>query len=148
MLWWLKKALLKRKDAIDYNFFAKRVDMLDLAGRELNALGEKNGRDALTDIYNYANEEDTYLLWREYGDYITGPKLITEETKKTMKKILTDIQDGTFAKEFLLDMSPAGRQVHFKAMRKLASEHPSEKVGAEIRKLYSWNNESDKLINN
>ena len=44
----------------------------------------------------------------EYGDYITGPKLITEETKKTMKKILTDIQDGTFAKDFLLDMSSAG----------------------------------------
>ncbi|MEE0671836.1 MAG: ketol-acid reductoisomerase, partial [Enterocloster sp.] len=70
------------------------------------------------------------------------------ETKKAMKKILSDIQDGTFAKEFLLDMSPAGRQVHFKAMKKLASEHPSEQVGAEIRKLYSWNNESDKLINN
>ena len=66
----------------------------------------------------------------------------------TMKKILSDIQDGTFAKEFLLDMSPAGKQVHFKAMRKLAAEHPSEKVGEEIRKLYSWNNESDKLINN
>ena len=84
----------------------------------------------------------------EYGDYVTGPKIVTAETKKAMKKILSDIQDGTFAKEFLLDMSPAGRQVHFKAMRKLASEHPSEKVGAEIRKLYSWNNESDKLINN
>ena len=84
----------------------------------------------------------------EYGDYITGPKLITEETKKTMKKILSDIQDGTFAKEFLLDMSDAGGQVHFTAMRKLAAEHPSEKVGEEIRKLYSWNNESDKLINN
>mgnify|MGYP005898678689 CR=1 FL=1 len=84
----------------------------------------------------------------EYGDYITGPKIVTAETKKAMKQILTDIQDGTFAKEFLLDMSPAGRQVHFKAMRKLASEHPSEKVGKEIRKLYSWNNESDKLINN
>ena len=84
----------------------------------------------------------------EYGDYITGPKIVTEDTKKAMKKVLSDIQDGTFAKEFLLDMSPAGRQVHFKAMRKLASEHPSEKVGAEIRKLYSWNNESDKLINN
>ncbi|MGN1416638.1 MAG: ketol-acid reductoisomerase [Oscillospiraceae bacterium] len=83
----------------------------------------------------------------EYGDYITGPKLITEETKKTMKKILSDIQDGTFAKEFLLDMSPAGKQVHFKAMRKLHAEHPSEKVGEEIRKLYSWNGE-DKLINN
>ena len=83
----------------------------------------------------------------EYGDYITGPKLITEETKKTMKKILKDIQDGTFAKDFLLDMSPAGGQAHFKAMRKLASEHQLEKVGEEIRKLYSWNNESDKLIN-
>lgn len=45
-------------------------------------------------------------------------------------------------------MSPAGRQVHFQAMRKLASEHPAEKIGQEIRKLYSWNNESDKLINN
>ena len=84
----------------------------------------------------------------EYGDYITGPKIVTDETKKAMKQILSDIQDGTFAKDFLLDMSPAGRQVHFKAMRKLASEHPSEKVGEEIRKLYSWNNEEDKLINN
>ena len=84
----------------------------------------------------------------EYGDYITGPKIVTAETKKAMKQILTDIQDGTFAKEFLLDMSPAGRQVHFKAMRKLASEHPYEIVGKEIRKLYSWNNEEDKLVNN
>ncbi len=84
----------------------------------------------------------------EYGDYITGPKIVTEETKKAMKKVLSDIQDGTFAKEFLLDMSPAGRQVHFKTMRKLHAEHPSEKVGKEIRKLYSWNDESEKLINN
>lgn len=84
----------------------------------------------------------------EYGDYITGPKIITDETRKAMKKILSDIQDGTFAKEFLLDMSTSGRQVHFKAMRKLAAEHPSEKVGAEIRKLYSWNNDEEKLINN
>lgn len=84
----------------------------------------------------------------EYGDYITGPKIITEETKKAMKKILADIQDGTFAKDFLLDMSPAGGQAHFRAMRKLAAEHPSEVVGEEIRKLYSWNNEEDKFINN
>ncbi len=83
----------------------------------------------------------------EYGDYVTGPKIITEETKKAMKKVLHDIQDGSFAKQFLLDMSDAGAQVHFKAMRKLASEHPSEVVGAEIRKLYSWSDE-DKLINN
>ena len=84
----------------------------------------------------------------EYGDYITGPKIITEETKKTMKQILKDIQDGSFAKNFLLDMSPAGGQAHFKALRKLAAEHPVEKVGEEVRKLYSWNNEEDKLINN
>ena len=84
----------------------------------------------------------------EYGDYITGPKIITEETKKSMKKILADIQDGSFAKEFLLDMSDSGKQVHFNAMRKIAAEHPSEVVGEEIRKLYSWNNEEDKFINN
>ena len=83
----------------------------------------------------------------EYGDYITGPKIITEDTKKAMKKILSDIQDGTFAKDFLLDMSDAGAQVHFNAMRKKASEHPAEIVGADIRKLYSWSDE-DKLINN
>lgn len=83
----------------------------------------------------------------EYGDYITGPKIITEDTKKAMKKILSDIQDGTFAKDFLLDMSAAGGQAHFRAMRKLAAEHPAETVGKEIRKLYSWNGE-DKLINN
>ena len=83
----------------------------------------------------------------EYGDYITGPKIITEDTKKAMKQILKDIQDGTFAKDFLLDMSSAGGQVHFSAMRKKASEHPSEVIGAEIRKLYSWSDE-DKLINN
>ena len=83
----------------------------------------------------------------EYGDYVTGPKIIKDDTKKAMKKILSDIQDGTFAKDFLLDMSEAGGQVHFKAMRKIAAEHPSEVVGEEIRKLYSWNGE-DKLINN
>ena len=83
----------------------------------------------------------------EYGDYITGPKIITEETKQTMKKILADIQDGTFAKEFLLDMSEAGGQVHFQAMRKKAAEHQVEVVGKDVRALYSWSDE-DKLINN
>ena len=83
----------------------------------------------------------------EYGDYITGPKIITEDTKKAMKQVLKDIQDGTFAKDFLLDMSSAGGQAHFKALRKLGAEHPAEVVGEEIRSLYSWSNE-DKLINN
>ena len=84
----------------------------------------------------------------EYGDYITGPKIITDETKKAMKKVLSDIQDGTFAKDFLLDMSQAGGQAHFRAMRKIGAEHGSESVGREIRNLYSWNNEEDKFINN
>ncbi len=83
----------------------------------------------------------------EYGDYITGPKIITDETKKAMKQVLTDIQDGTFAKDFLLDMSKAGGQAHFRAMRKLAAEAPHETIGEEVRKLYSWSDE-DKLINN
>ena len=81
----------------------------------------------------------------EYGDYITGPKIVTDETKKALKKILSDIQDGSFAKEWLLE-----NQVgcpHFNAMRKNEAEQPLEKVGAELRKLYSWN-DTDKLINN
>lgn len=81
----------------------------------------------------------------EYGDYITGPKIITDETKKAMKKVLTDIQDGTFAKDWLSEN--AVNAPHFNAMRRRAAEHPSEKVGTELRKLYSWNNEN-KLIDN
>ncbi len=84
----------------------------------------------------------------EYGDYITGPKIVTDQTRQAMKDILRDIQDGTFAKDFMLDMSPSGRQLHFKALRKKAAEHPSEKVGEEIRAMYSWNNEDSKLVNN
>ncbi|MCR5771023.1 MAG: ketol-acid reductoisomerase [Butyrivibrio sp.] len=82
----------------------------------------------------------------EYGDYVTGPKIITPETKKAMKKVLSDIQDGTFASEFIQDMKNG--QIHFQAMKKKAAAHPSEVVGTEIRKLYSWNNENDKLVNN
>ncbi|MCD7739558.1 MAG: ketol-acid reductoisomerase, partial [Lachnospiraceae bacterium] len=77
--------------------------------------------------------------------YITGPKIVTDETKKAMKQILTDIQDGTFAKNWLLENSVGAP--HFNAMRKRAAAHPSEAVGAELRKLYSWNNEG-KLIDN
>ncbi len=83
----------------------------------------------------------------EYGDYTTGPKIITAETKAAMKKVLADIQDGTFAKDFLLDMSDASGRVHFQALRDKAAAHPSEQYGEEIRKLYSWSDE-DKLINN
>ena len=73
---------------------------------------------------------------------------LSQKRQRGNEEDSSDIQDGTFAKEFLLDMSDAGKQVHFKAMRKLHAEHSLEKVGKEIRALYSWNNEEDKLINN
>ena len=75
----------------------------------------------------------------EYGDYRTGKRLITAETRKEMKKVLTEIQDGTFASEFQTEMSPhGGRTVHFLAQRRMEAEHPIEKVGAELRGMMSW----------
>ena len=75
----------------------------------------------------------------EYGDYRTGKRLITEETRKEMKKVLTEIQDGTFASEFLAEMSDkGGRKVHFLAKRRMEAELPIEKVGAELRGMMSW----------
>ena len=81
----------------------------------------------------------------EYGDYITGPKIITEDTKKAMKKILSDIQDGTFAKDWISENQTGC--MHFGAMRRREAEHQLEEVGAELRKLYSWN-DTGKLIEN
>lgn len=73
----------------------------------------------------------------EFGDYETGKRLITEETKKEMKKVLTEIQDGTFANKWIAE-NKNGR-LHFNACRRIEAEHQLEKVGAEIRKLYDWN---------
>ncbi len=75
----------------------------------------------------------------EYGDYQTGRRIITEETKKEMKKVLHEIQDGTFARNWILE-NQCGRP-NFNATRTLESEHQLEKVGKELRKLYSWNEE-------
>ena len=77
----------------------------------------------------------------EFGDYETGKRLITDETKKEMKKVLSEIQDGTFARNWIME-NKMGRS-HFNACRRIQSEHQLEKVGAEIRKLYSWNEEED-----
>ncbi len=73
----------------------------------------------------------------EFGDYETGKRLITEETKKEMKKVLTEIQDGTFASKWINE-NKTGR-LHFNACRRIEAEHQLEQVGAEIRKLYDWN---------
>ena len=73
----------------------------------------------------------------EYGDYRTGKRLITEETRKEMKKVLSEIQDGTFASEFMQEFS-SGRKIKFLATRRVESEHLLEKVGKELRKMMSW----------
>lgn len=73
----------------------------------------------------------------EYGDYRTGRRMITEETRKEMKKVLREIQDGTFASEFMQEFS-SGRKAKFNATKRVESEHKLEKVGAELRKMMSW----------
>lgn len=73
----------------------------------------------------------------EYGDYCIGKRIITEDTKKEMKKVLAEIQDGTFARNWILE-NQCGR-LNFNARRRLESEHPIEKVGKELRALMSWN---------
>ena len=72
----------------------------------------------------------------EYGDIKTGPRIITEETKKEMKRVLQDIQSGRFVKDFVLD-NRAG-QPELKASRKAAAAHPIEQVGGELRAMMPW----------
>jgi len=73
----------------------------------------------------------------EYGDYEIGKRIITEETKKEMRKVLSEIQDGTFARNWIAE-NKVGRP-HFLATRRIKTEHELEKVGKELRKMYSWN---------
>jgi ketol-acid reductoisomerase len=75
----------------------------------------------------------------EFGDYETGKRLVTDETKKEMKKVLTEIQDGTFASKWIAE-NKNGRS-HFNACRRIGSEHELEKVGKELRKMYKWSDE-------
>jgi len=72
----------------------------------------------------------------EYGDYVTGKRIVTEDTRKEMKKILSEIQDGTFAKEWILE-NQANRP-SYNAMKKREQEHQVETVGKELRKMMSW----------
>ena len=72
----------------------------------------------------------------EYGDYVTGPRIITEETKKEMKRVLTEIQNGTFARNWILE-NQANRPF-FNATRKLNAEIQLEQVGADLRSKMNW----------
>lgn len=72
----------------------------------------------------------------EYGDYVTGPRIITEETKKEMKRVLEDIQSGKFTRDWMLENKVG--QPHFKATRRRHAEHPIEAVGAKLRAMMPW----------
>ncbi|WP_293911139.1 ketol-acid reductoisomerase, partial [Sphaerochaeta sp. UBA5836] len=72
----------------------------------------------------------------EYGDYITGGKIITEDTKKAMKNVLTDIQEGTFARNWLLENQV--NRPYFNAKKRIESESLLEKTGQKLRSLMSW----------
>ena len=76
----------------------------------------------------------------EFGDYETGKRLITEDTKKEMKQVLREIQDGTFAAKWIAENNANGR-AHFNATRTIEGNHQLEKVGAELRKMYAWDDD-------
>jgi len=84
----------------------------------------------------FARMRDSISNTAEYGDYVTGKRIITDETKAEMKKILEEIQDGSFAKKWIAEGMTG--QPHFRAMRRIAAEHDLEGVGRELRKMYSW----------
>ena len=80
----------------------------------------------------------------EYGDLTRGPRLINAETKQEMKKILTEIQNGTFADEFLTELNSGGEK--FRALEAKGEDHLIEHVGKKLRSLFSWIKDN-KIIN-
>ncbi len=72
----------------------------------------------------------------EYGDYVTGPRIVTDETKAEMKRVLADIQSGRFVRDWMLE-NKAGTP-SFKATRRIEAEHPIEEVGAKLRAMMPW----------
>ncbi|MDR0875662.1 MAG: ketol-acid reductoisomerase [Clostridiales Family XIII bacterium] len=87
----------------------------------------------------FAKMRDSISNTAEYGDYEIGKRIITCETKKEMKKVLEEIQDGTFATRWITE-NKVGRP-HFLATRRIKAEHQLETVGGELRKMYSWGKE-------
>jgi len=78
----------------------------------------------------------------EYGDYTRGPKVITDETRAAMQKILDDVRDGSFAREWLAE-SRAGRP-NFERLRQVDREHEIERVGAQLRAMMPWSEEGQR----
>ncbi len=77
----------------------------------------------------------------EYGDYISGPRVIDAHVKENMQAVLSDIQDGTFAKRFIADQDAGAPE--FLELRKKGEQHPIEATGRELRKLFAWNASND-----
>jgi ketol-acid reductoisomerase len=72
----------------------------------------------------------------EYGDYVSGPRVIDEHVKENMKAVLEDIKNGSFAKRFIDDQEAGSPE--FTKFREQAEQHPIEKTGRELRKLMAW----------
>lgn len=83
-----------------------------------------------------ANMRDSISNTAEYGDYTRGPRIITDETRAEMQRILSEIQTGQFAREFVLE-NMSGK-AGFTAMRRREAEHPIEEVGKDLRAMFSW----------
>ena len=83
-----------------------------------------------------ANMNDSISNTAEYGEYVTGPRIITDETKAEMKRVLEDIQAGRFTRDWMVENK--ARQTSFKATRRRNAEHPIEQVGAELRAMMPW----------
>jgi ketol-acid reductoisomerase len=72
----------------------------------------------------------------EYGEYVSGPRVVDDRTRAEMKRILTDIQSGKFVKDWMLENRV--NQTSFKAMRAASAAHPIEQVGAKLREMMPW----------
>ncbi|WP_375504559.1 ketol-acid reductoisomerase [uncultured Nostoc sp.] len=83
-----------------------------------------------------AKMRDSISNTAEYGDYTRGPRIVTEQTKAEMQKILSEIQSGQFAREFVLE-NQAGKP-GFTALRRKEAEHKIEEVGKDLRAMFSW----------
>ncbi len=83
-----------------------------------------------------ANMDYSVSNTAEYGQYVTGPRIITAETKAEMKKVLEDIQTGRFARDWMLENKV--NQASFKAIRRRNAEHPIEAVGEKLRAMMPW----------
>ena len=84
----------------------------------------------------FANMNYSISNTAEYGEYVSGPRVITEESRNAMRNILKDIQDGTFVNKFMTDNKVG--QISLKARRQQLNNHPIEQVGGKLREMMPW----------